>query len=504
MATASRVIRNTGWLYLKMGISIFVSFYTTRVILQTLGASDFGVYNIVGGAIAMLGFINSSMASSTQRFMSYAAGQKQIDKQKAIFNISCVIHLILAIVTLIILIIAGYILFNGILVIPQGRINAAVIVYGCLAVSNFISMISVPYDAVLNAHENMFYYSIVGIIESFFKLLVAFLVTISPIDKLVYYGFLMVIVALIIRIIMQVYCYRHYDECKYDFINSWDYKLAKEMSSFAGWGVISSIAALFTMQGMSILLNIFGGVVVNAAHGVATQLAGQLISFSNNMLKALNPVLVKRRGAGENDKMLEAASTGSKMSFLIYSFFAVPFIVEAPQILDLWLDTPPKWAVLFVRLVLIRQMVSQLYITLETCISAVGKIKEITIINTMIWGFPIVVGYIFYRQGAPIYTIYLLLIIMNIFRMINTLYYSNSLCSLNIWKYIRHTVIPCSIETVLLFGLLLLLGVMITSSIQRLVLVLVVSTIFHLAMSYTMCFDDKEKSIVKSMFRKFI
>ena len=172
-STATRVIKNTGYLYAKMGITMFISLYTTRLILNSLGASDFGIFNIVGGAIAMLGFLNGAMASATQRFMSYSEGEGNKEKQKSIFNVSLVLHFGIAFIVGIVLLIAGYFFFNGILNIPVDRIFAAKVVYASLIVSTMFTVMTVPYDAAMNAHENMKYYAIVGILESFLKLAVA-------------------------------------------------------------------------------------------------------------------------------------------------------------------------------------------------------------------------------------------------------------------------------------------------------------------------------------------
>lgn len=211
--TANRVIKNTGYLYGKMAITMFISLYTTRLILNSLGASDFGIFNIVGGAIAMLGFLNAAMASATQRFMSYAEGEGDKEKQKYIFNISVVLHIIISAIVAVILFIAGYFFFNGFLNIPMERLDAAKVVYSSLIVSTILTMINVPYDAVMNAHENMRYYAVIGIVESFLKLTVAFVCVHSSGDKLIVYGMLMAAIPLVTLTIMKIYCHRHYEEC---------------------------------------------------------------------------------------------------------------------------------------------------------------------------------------------------------------------------------------------------------------------------------------------------
>lgn len=491
-----------------MAITMFVSLYTTRLILSGLGASDFGIYNIVGSAIHMLGFLNAAMAGATQRFMNYAEGEGNFEKKKTIFNVSVTLHYVIAALVALVLIVAGFFFFNGILNIPEERVLAAEVVYCCLIASTVFSVTSVPYEAVLNSHENMKYYSIVGVFEALLKLSVAFACVYTTGDKLVVYGVLMALIPFITRTIQRVYCYRHYSECVYKPRVYYDKTIAKEMTSFAGWGFVNSTASMLTMQGMSILLNMFGGVVVNAAHGVANQLAGQLMVFSHQMLKALNPVLVKSRGAGKNQQMLEAASTGNKMSYLIYTFFAIPFIIETPYILSIWLKDVPEWAVLFVRLVLIRQMVSQISVTLDTCINATGRVKRMTINSSIIWISPIIIGYFMYKYGAPIYTIYILLILMAFCRVYNSLYFCHKQCGLKIKDYLLKTFMPCFIQTVVLIVVLLVIVSFIDESLSRLLIVLFLSFICHPISSYFIGFNDKEKvlfyNILTTLKRKFI
>lgn len=212
-STANRVIKNTGYLYARMGITMFVSLYTTRLILNSLGASDFGIFNIVGGAISMLGFLNAAMASATQRFMSYSEGAGDKEKQKSIFNISLVIHFLTSLLVGVALVVAGFFFFGGILNIPADRVGAAEVVYASLIVSTMFTVMTVPYDAVMNAHENMRYYAIVGILESLLKLSVAFACVYTSADKLVVYGILMACIPLLTLTIMRVYCHKHYREC---------------------------------------------------------------------------------------------------------------------------------------------------------------------------------------------------------------------------------------------------------------------------------------------------
>ncbi len=317
MSTGSRVIKNTGFLYGKMAITMFMSLYTTRLILNALGASDFGLFNVIGGAIAMLGFLHAAMSTSTQRFMSFYEGRGEKLQQKYIFNVSTVLHYAIALILGVGLLLAGFYFFNGGLNIPDNRVLAAKVIYGSLIFSTMFTVISVPYEAVLNAHENMLYYSIVGIIESMLKLTVALIIVRYAGDKLILYGILMAVIPLISRVIMQIYCHRKYEECIIAPKKYFEKALMQEMTSFAGWSFLYSASSIITQYGLGIVLNNFFGTILNAAQGIANQISGQLMAFSNNMLKALNPVIAKSEGGGNRNLMLMASLTGCKISFLM-------------------------------------------------------------------------------------------------------------------------------------------------------------------------------------------
>jgi O-antigen/teichoic acid export membrane protein len=309
---SKRVAFNTLILYAKVGITMFISLYTTRLILNSLGASDFGIFNIVGGAIAMLGFLNAAMAGATQRFMSYAEGAGDKEKQKSIFNISVILHLGIAILVGIVLLIAGYFFFHGILNIPADRVHAARMVYYFMIVSTMLTVMTVPYDAVLNAHENMLYYAIVGIIESVLKLAVAFVVVYTLSDKLIVYGLLMACISLLVMIIMRVYCKRNYAECEFRSRRYYDKGLMREMAGFAGWSLLGQASSIVSNYGIGIVMNMFFGTIVNATQGIANQVSGQLGVLGTSIKKSLSPVIAKSAGANNNELMTKSTIWGTK------------------------------------------------------------------------------------------------------------------------------------------------------------------------------------------------
>lgn len=453
-STANRVIKNTGYLYAKMGITMFVSLYTTRLILNSLGASDFGIFNIVGGAIAMLGFLNAAMASATQRFMSYSEGEGDKEKQKYIFNISLVIHFLTALLVIVVLVVAGFFFFNGILNIPADRMGAAEVVYGSLIVSTAFTVMTVPYDAVMNAHENMRYYAIVGIFESLLKLAVAFACVYTSGDKLIVYGILMACIPLATLTIMRVYCHRHYSECVISPRQYYNKGIMKEILSFSGWNMMGSIGGLIGNNLSFVVVNNFFGTIVNASIGIAGQLSGMLMVFANNMMKALNPVIVKKEGEGDHNKMIEYSYIGCKSSFFLVSLFCLPCIVEAPTILKLWLKNYPEWAILFVRFQLIRSMLEQLTITLGTSLNAAGKIRGMNIMTFIIDLAPIPILYFAFNNGAsPVWFYPIIIFVMTFLGTLKTLYFCQKHCSLRIKDYLWRIGLPCLSQIALTLSL---------------------------------------------------
>ena len=404
MSTAQRVIKNTGWLYAKMGVTMFISLYTTRLILNSLGAADFGIYNVVGGAIAMLGFINAAMASTTQRFLNYNEGAGDLERQKRIFNVSIVLHVSIAIIIGILLIVAGWIFFHGILNIPSERLFAAKVVYGCMIVSTLFTVISVPYDACLNAHENMRYYAVVGILESVLKLAVAFICVYTLCDKLIVYGILMAVIPLITLSIMYVYCHRHYQECVLALTKYYSRSIILDMSRFAGWSFLTTITSMLTQYGLGIVLNSFYGVVLNAAHGIANQVSGMLMAFSSNAQKAFNPVLVKSEGAGDRERLKYVTFFGCRISFYIFGIFSLPMIFLAPEILKIWLKDVPMWAVAFTQLQLLRTLLEQITLSMTMAILAEGNIKQYAIVRSVWYMLPLmIVPVLFYCNWSPLW-----------------------------------------------------------------------------------------------------
>ncbi|WP_207175414.1 MATE family efflux transporter [Cellulophaga sp. E16_2] len=504
MQQANRVAKNTGILYIQMAITVTMSLYTTRLILSALGAEDFGIFNVVGGAISMLTFLNTAMTTASQRFMSFAQGEGDFEKQKNIFNVSLVLHFFIGIAVVLLLEIVGYFLFNGILKIDPDRIEVAKMIYQFLIVSTFFTIISVPYDAVMNAHENMLLVAVLRIVEVVLKLGIAIAISYLAIDRLYLFGLLMALLTIVLLIIRQIYCHKKYDEVTIQIKKYYNKSIFKEMTSFAGWSLLGSSASMITMQGMTILINSFFGVIVNAAQGIALQITGQLMAFSNTMLKALNPIIVKSEGENNRDKMLKASITGNKLSFFLLLFFAVPVIIEMPYILNLWLKDVPEYAIIFCRLNLFRATLSQLTITFPTAIGATGNIKRSQLVESVIWILLLPISYLMFTWGAQPKTIYTNLIFMVVALTISRIYFAHTICGMSIKNYLTDVITRGFIVSLIVTALAILPLVFMQQGFSRLLLVLILSSVSSVFLIINVGMNSSEKTLMLAMGKNLL
>lgn len=503
-STANRVIKNTGFLYAKMGITMFISLYTTRLILNSLGASDFGIFNIVGGAISMLGFLNAAMASATQRFMSYSEGEGNKEKQKSIFNVSFILHLGISFIVGIVLLVAGYFFFNGILNIPEDRIFAAKVVYGSLIVSTMFTVMTVPYDAAMNAHENMKYYAIVGVFESLLKLSVAFACVYTNYDKLIVYGVLMACIPLITLSIMRIYCHRNYDECIISPKKYWIKGLMKEMTSFAGWNLLSTSTAMITNYGLGIVLNIYYGTVLNASQGVANQLNGQMGVLTNNISKAVLPIVVKSAGRKEENKMISISLFFSKIFFIIMSMMLIPFLILGENILEWWLKEVPPYTNIFLILVILVSMSEIFLNSLSQMISAIGRIKYISFFRSLTTLLCLPTIFLLFKYDFPPYVMYIVLLSKTFINIGISLYFSSLYYGLSIKGYIKNVLLRC-----LLFLLIIQLSTLaceyfipyLDFIIKVIIIILLMLAL--LIVAYISIFDKNEKKQIISVIQNY-
>lgn len=449
MSTAKRVVKNTAYLYVRMLVSILANIFTTRILLDALGASDYGLYNVVGGAIMMLGFLTATMSHTTQRFLNYAEGQGDIEGIKNVFNNSLIVHYAVAALFVIILSVAGLIFFNGVLNIPDGRDTAALMVYGCLIFSTAFSVTIVPYDSVLNAHENMLVYSVIGIFDVVFKLVIAIIVLFAETDKLILYAILMALESWFVRWLTKSYCRRKYIECRSEELNKYYSKSTiRRISAFAGWNLVNIASGMTSQFGKNVVVNHFFGTILNASLGIATQLSGVIMGVSANMIKAITPILVKSEASNQREKMLEITYVGCRFSFLLFSFFCLPIYFFIDEILTLWLKEIPDGTVIFCKLIIIATLIEQAVSFLYQAIAAQGNIKYYNITKGVVNIMPIVSTIIMFMMRFEAYwAIVNWIIWYSIGGGIVNVYFAKRNVLMSLSEYLNKVLKPCFVVT---------------------------------------------------------
>jgi O-antigen/teichoic acid export membrane protein len=472
------------------------------VVLRTLGAEDFGIYNVVGGAISMLGFINASMASTVQRYLNNAQGKNDFLAQKEIYNISVVFHVIIATAMLIILWIMQYFLFDGILNISESRLIAAHWVYFCLIVSTFFTIIGVPYDALINAHEDMLTYSIIGIIDIVVKLVIAILITFMAGDKLIIYSILMIAIPVLTYVMMKIYSIKHYAECVLNIKKYFNKTRSKEILGFAGWNLVGTSSGMIGNYGNNIVLNHFFGAVLNAASGVAIQLNGMLSVLSVQFLKALNPMIYKLGGASDSQKMQIYSYIGCKYSYLLLAALSIPVIIEAPYVLRLWLVDVPEWAVFFVRWTMIRALIEQLTLTLNRSLESSGHIKEYNVSVFVFYLTPLLFLTLIYKVGgAPYWNLYIPTVFMAIIPGIVKLYYCRRYCKFDISTFLKTILLQCGIFAFVATIIGVIPSCFIQEGFLRVVLTTILTTL-GIIISFVFLLNANEKALLNPMIGK--
>lgn len=374
-----RIAKNTLLLYFRMLFMMLVSLYTSRVVLNTLGVVDFGINNVVGGVIAMLGFLTGSLGAASSRYITYDLGKGDLDVMKKTFGNIKSIHYILAGIILLLGETIGLWFMTTKLQIPEGREIAAFWVYQFSILSSMMAVITVPYNATIIAHEKMSAFAYITIVDAVLKLLIVYLLVVIPFDKLIIYAILLFCIQVFDQVVYIAYCSRHFKEvhtkCCYDK------KLFREIFIFAGWTMNGNLAVIGYTQGLNILLNMFFGPVVNAARGIAVQVQNVCQQFCNNFQMALNPQLTKSYAQGDFQMMHRLLVKSSKFSFFILFFIAMPLMFEADIVLKAWLGIVPEHTVNFLRLIMVVGLLYTLSNPVIVSVHATGRLKNFQLIE---------------------------------------------------------------------------------------------------------------------------
>lgn len=396
-----------------MLLSMTISLYTSRIVLDALGVEDYGVYNVVGGVVAMFSMLSGSLSSSISRFITFELGKGGNAKVIKVFSCSIQIQIILAAIILILGETIGLYFLTTKLIIPHERFFAAQWVYHLSLLTFVINLLSIPYNATIIAHEDMSAFALISILEVSGKLLIAYLIMVAPIDKLIFYSLLLTFNAIIIRLAYVLFCKRKYAECSFHLV--YDKEILKKMFGFAQWSFIGNSAGIMRNQGVNILLNLYGGPVINAANGIANQVCTAASSFSNNFIIAVNPQIIKSYSLNEVKQSALLVKNSSRMSFMLLLLIAMPILAECEYILSLWLKNVPQYTPEFVSLSLLMVLFESMSLPLISMQNATGRIRNYQIVVGILHLLNFPFSWIALRSGAHptcVYIIGLMLVLI--------------------------------------------------------------------------------------------
>lgn len=468
-----RIVKNTSMLYIRMFIMTLISLYTSRIILKALGIEDFGIYNVVGGIVVMFSFLNSAMALSVNRFFAYELGRKNYVQLKRLFSLSVNVHILIAIVVLIISETIGLWFLNTQLNIPLIRMKSANWVYQFSILSFIISIIKVPYNASIIAHEDMSIYAYASIIEAVLKLLIVYLLWLVFFDKLILYALLIFGVTFLMAGFYYLYSVRKYKECTYQFY--YDTILFKSLLNYAGLSTFGNMAWVIVNQGQNFLLNIFFGPVTNAARGISFQISSAVNGFISNIYTAINPQIVKAYAANDREYMLKLVYQSTKFSFFFLLMITLPLVLELEFILKLWLETVPPNTLIYGRLILINSLVFNLATPSIIALQATGRIAVVHLITGSINLSNLLIAYIFLKLGYASEIVFYIQIFISIAMTISILFIQKSQLNILFKIYFKEVILPILIVTMTSVIIPIIIWDHLNNDIIRFLIVIIIS-----------------------------
>lgn len=453
-ANNKRIAKNTLLLYIRMLCIMLVTLYTSRIILRILGVEDFGIYNVVGGVIVLLSFITNALSGVSSRYITYALGTEDKEKIRKVFCSINLIQIILAVCILILGETIGLWFVLNKLVIPVERLTAALWVYQGSIIISIVSILSVPYNALIIGHERMGAFAYISIFEAIAKLLIVFFLELIHYDHLIVYALLLLCVQLIVRILYTTYCKIHFEESHTKLY--WDKPLIKEIFIYSVWCSLGYLSVVGYTQGLNILLNIFFGPVVNAARGIAVQIQSAAVQLCSNFQTALNPQITKSYASGNIDYMHTLVIYSSKYSYYLMLLVSLPIILNTPYVLHLWLGKYPEYTTSFIRITLVISTIETLKNPILAAIHATGNIKKFQIVEGLCLLTIVPFSYIVLKSGVlqPI-AVFIIYLIIEICTQIIRIRMILPRINLNINKYIKSVIIPVFIVSFILYPMVL-------------------------------------------------
>ncbi|MBO6169576.1 MAG: lipopolysaccharide biosynthesis protein [Bacteroidales bacterium] len=497
-----RLAKNTLVLYLRMIIVILVNLYASRVILRSLGEIDYGIYNVVGGIVAMFIFLNTAMVASSQRFIAFEQGHSDLGRQKAVYSTSVLIHLLIAGVVLVVAETLGLWFLNHKMNIPADRMTAANWVYQATIACFILKVVIVPETSSVVAHERMGLYALASIVFALLQLGVALSIEHFGGDRLVFYALLLIAVELVNFLIYKFYCIRSFDECRFSVPK--DKVLFKDMLSFAGWSFVGNFGIAMRGPGVNIVINQFCGPAVNAARGLAYQVSSVVSNFVNNFQMSLTPQITKDYASGDDERMMKLVLTGSRISCFLLAFIVVPLYIRAGDVLSIWLEEVPRMTEEFLKLVLLVGLVGSMVGPITTALQATGNIKafQITIAIIMLLELPLAYGLM--ALGAEAYQVVYVSLFIEVAALVARILLLNAQIKLDLPAFFFGIIGKCLLVCALMFSLPLFLDRYIGHGFWGLVLLTAVSLAWSCIVVLTVGLSPKERHIVFDYIKKKI
>lgn len=485
-------------MFVMMGVSL----YTSRVVLQALGETDYGIYNIIGGVVVLFSFLNGALLQATQRFLNYELGKNNQEALSRTFCMSMNSYLILSFIFLILSETIGLWLVNTQLNIPTNRMIAANWVYQFSIITFIVNLIRVPYNATIIAYERMSFFAYISLVEVILKLMVVYLLLIINGDRLLFFALFYALTPLLINYIYKRYCNRNFLITLYK--RMWDGNTFRQLFSFSGWSLFGSIANLLASQGLNILVNIFCGVVVNAALGIANQVSSKVTLFMTNFQMAFNPQIVKKYSANETESLYQLIFRTSKFSYYLMLIISLPLILKMDLILSIWLVEVPRYTAIFSQLILVFMLIEALTAPLWMYVQATGKIKKYQILMGALIFLNFPLAYIVLKMKLPVYHIWTVRILVNLLVFFIRCVYMRKVFNFPVSRYWHSVLIPVLCVSFLIIPLLLYID----SFDMTLWLSLTITVLTSLLMSSIIIFyiglTRVEREIIKTTIRSKI
>lgn len=497
-----RIARNTFFLYVRMLVVMFLSFYTTRIVLRVLGVEDYGIYNIVGGFVSMLAVLNSCLTTGTNRFFNVALGEKDTHAISQVYTASLIIQVILIAVILIVGETVGLWYVNNEMVIPAERLAVANWLYQFSLLSLVFLIIQIPYSSAILAYERMDYYAIVSVIDAIFKLATALAVLWIDYDHLLAYGILMLLVSFIRFVLYYLYCKKNFIAIK--VTRDFDKDLFKRLFSFSGWSILDPFSYIFRDQGSNVVLNLFFGPVVNAAYGISSQASGAVSSFASNLSVAFRPQIIQSYSAQEYSRAKRLMISMSKINFILQSLFALPIIFEISQILHIWLGPDyPQYTEIFAVLVIAINTINTLNEPVSIIMVASGHIKKIKSISLLIICSVVPIGYVLFHFGCQPYVIYIIMLILTIINQISCVnIMTKEIKDFKVTEYVKNVAFPCFIYAILSLIVPAIIVYVLPESMFRIIVTGIGVIISSSLIAYNFCLDESERPLLAGVFNK--